>query len=472
MAYMNSPLRHRNPDGARTDSAWEAGELPAGGRRQQSSSTLGWIELECRMVKRLFLRIPFVLAPLPLLAGCNGPNWHKQEAVNTANLPIAVRVAKPRSASEVELAAPLSGVVRAKGQVQIAFQVAGQVSEVLVSEGDAVSAGQPLARLDDRLLAAQREQAAGAFAQAEAALQMALNGTRPQQIAQAKAQAAAAKAKLQQVEADYQRAQELFGQGVISGQALDTAVSSYEQTKQALISAEEQLAMAQQGPREEEVAQARAIVQQTRGALMLAETQLAYATLTAPSAGVVVMKQLEPGLTVSPGIPVIEIANLHELEVWTEVPEGDLTQIQVGDVAEITFPTAEDIITSGEIISIAPNAQPMTRGFPVKIKLPDSDEAVVPGMVALISFDYLKSPGGLVIPARAILNGSVFVAKDGIASRKAVVILKNDGERAFVQGLEPTDQVVINGQHFTGDGSSIRIVDALAIEELTRMELY
>jgi len=424
------------------------------------------------MVKRLFLTLLYLPAALPILTGCNGPNWRKQQTEDTANLPIAVRVTNPRPASEVGLAAPLSGVVRARGQVQIAFQVAGQVAEVLVNEGDEVSADQPLARLDDRLLTAQYEQAGGALAQAEAALQMAENGTRPEQIAQARAQAAAAKAKPQQVEADYQRAQQLFDQGVISGQALDIAVSGYEQARQALVSAEEQLAMAQQGPREEEIAQARAAVQQTSGALMLAETQLAYATLTAPSAGVVVMRQLEPGMTVSPGVPVIEIANLHELEVWTEIPEGDLTQIQVGDEAEITFPTAEDIIDTGRIISVAPNAQPMTRGFPVKIELPDANQAVVPGMVALISFEYLKSPGGVVIPARAILNDSVFVAQDGIAVRKAISILKSDGERAFVDGLATTDQVLINGQHFTSDGSPIRIVDALAIEELTRMEVH
>lgn len=131
-------------------------------------------------------------AVLPMLlvgftVACNGPRYQKAEEMDTAPAAFAVRVENPRESTEVDFRAPLSGTVSSNGQVQLAFQLSGKVTEVLVEEGDHVRKGQVLARLDDRVYQAQRKQALGATQQAAAQLEMLENGNRPEEIAAAQA---------------------------------------------------------------------------------------------------------------------------------------------------------------------------------------------------------------------------------------------------------------------------------------------
>ena len=388
-----------------------------------------------------------------------------------AQLVTPVRVITPQPVDQVELSAPRSGEVRAAGQVQLAFQVSGQVAAVLVEPGDEVNSGQPLAILDQRMFDAQYEQAAGALSQASSVLAMAEEGARPEEVAILRANVKAALVKLEQARKDHERADELYVEGVIAKQQLDASASAREQLSQALAAAEEQLAIAEAGPREEEIDQARAAVQSATGAVELAATQRDYATLASPSAGTVVLRNLEPGQTVSAGMPVFEIADLANLEIYTEIPEGDLSRIAVGDSARVSFPATPGLTAMATVTSITPKAQPTTRGFPVILELTGDTTGIVTGMVALVSLAYQQAEAGLVIPSRCILDGAVFVAVDGRAERREVELLRDVGERCFVEGLSPGDQVIVNGQHYVEDGGAIKVVDALGVEELTRLDV-
>ncbi|MCH7471755.1 efflux RND transporter periplasmic adaptor subunit [bacterium] len=412
-----------------------------------------------------------LLALAATVPACNGPRYQKQQSAGEGEpIPTAVRVAAPVPAEDVELGAPLSGVVRAAGQVQIGFQVPGEAEAVFVEEGDSVTVGQVLAQLDRRIYSAQAAQAAAALAQAEAALRMLEEGARPQEIAVAKAQRTSAEAVVSRARADCERAEELFREGVIPRKDLDAAQTALVQAEQALETASELLALVLEGPRDQEIAAARGARDQARAALDQASTQLDYAELKAPVSGTVVMRQLEVGQTVSTGMPVFELANLNELEVWTEIPEGRLSKIQLGDEVEIGFPAAPELRALGRVRSIAPNAQSSTRGFPVKVELVDHDENVVPGLVALVQFDYRLSPGGHMIPERAIINGSVLVVEADKAVRKPVAVLLDRGDRVFVDGLDADDRVIVNGQHYLEPGDLVAIVDALGIEGITKLE--
>jgi len=415
--------------------------------------------------------VVLALMPVMLAVGC-GPRYSREKKDTKSVAAVTpVRVAIPQPSSEVNLAAPRSGVVRAAGQVQVAFQLAGLVESVLIEQGDQVVKGQALATLDRRLFNAQHNQAAGALAQAEAALKMAEDGTRSEEIAAARAQVAALQAQAAQTNADYERAKLLFAEGVISRQSLDAAQSGSEQVTQNLAAAEQQLEMALNGPRPEQLDQARAAVQTAQGTFSQAATQLDYATLKSPTSGTVVLRNLEVGQSVAAGMPVFEIADLDSIEVRTEIPEGDLARVTPGDRAELSFPAIPGLAASGTVRSVSPNAQAATRGFPVIIELDEATTGVIPGMVALISLDYHRPPGGLVIPSRAIIDDSVFVVSGGKATRRSIEVLLDLGERAFVDGLEPDSQVLINGQHFVKDGDSVTVVDALGVEELVRLDV-
>lgn len=411
-----------------------------------------------------------LLMAMACLASCNGPRYSQSNGDDVAASAFAVRVESPRGAGDVDFRAPLSGTVQSGGQVQLGFQVSGKVSEVLVEEGDLVREGQVLARLDSRIYAAQLEQALGAGRQAEASLEMLENGSRPQEILAAQAGVDSANAVLERLERDFQRTRLLYDQGVVSRSELDAAESGLKQARESVVSARQQLELAQEGPRTEQLEQARGALATSRGSIELARTQLEYSQLRAPMDGTVVHRALEPGQVVAAGSPVLEIADLASLEVRTEVPEGDLSGIAPGDTARISFPARPDVVAAGSVLTVAPKAGMTTRAFPVTISLDDVPDTVVPGMVALVTLGFAENPGGLVIRENSMIDGAVFVVRGDRAARVPVEVIADRGGLVFVDGLSPGDKVVVNGQHRISDGDAVRIVDALGVSEITRLE--
>lgn len=437
------------------------------------------------------------LGLLALLAGlgssCNGPRYQRHDTASSerglvvrsstgsdaaagsdstaaggAAQLTAVRVVSPQPAS-AQAAAPLSATLRSTQQALVAFQVGGQVASVTRKLGDKVKAGDVLAQLDTQLFEAQRDQAAGALAQAQAQLELTLAGARPEEVAMAQSAVDSAQAVVDKAQADYDRARKLYDSGVIAKQQLDAAETGLKQAKEGLKAAQRQLEIAKQGAREEEKQLARAAVQTAQAALTQAETQLAYATLKAPFAGAVSMRQLEPGQVIGAGMPVFEVANLDQLEAETALPEGQYTNIAVGQHVQLGFPALPKVSVGGMVDSVAPRADAATRGFSVKVKLDKTPAGVLPGMVALIKLPADEKQAGLTIPRRCIVNGKVFVVESDTVHERAVQVLADQGDEVSVEGLKENEQVVLNGQEYLKDGDQVRVVDALAMDDLTTL---
>lgn len=411
-----------------------------------------------------------IMATLCLLAaaGCNSA---KQAVANDDTVPSrAVRVIEAEAVGLNGGGIQVSGVVQAQGQVRIAFQLGGLVTAVLVGQGDHVTAGQVLARLDSVPYAAQRDQASGALMQAQAMLSLTEEGARSQELAMAEAQVRSAQAIKTRAEADFNRMQQLYAEGVVAKQQIDAAESAYKQACEGLEAADKQLEMAREGARPQEIQVARSAVVQTNGALAGAQRQLDYTFLRAPISGTIVWRDIEAGMSASTGEAVFEIANLETLEITTEIPESDLTRLSVDDTAMINFPALGGLCCAATVVSIAPKAQDDTRGFPVRLNLIDPDPVIVPGLVALVEYQYQALPDGIRIPSRAILDGQVFVVTGSSAQLKTVEVLMDKGEYAYVSGVAAGDRVVINGQHYLQDGEAVTIVNALAIDEITTLD--
>jgi len=414
-----------------------------------------------------------VLTALVLTATALGSGCSKQAQADdqdTSSRGRAVRVVEAEALGANGGGIQVSGVVRADGQVEVAFQLGGLVTDVLVDQGDHVTAGQVLARLDSVPYQAQRDQASGALMQAQASLELYEEGSRSQEIAMAEAQVRSATAVKTQAEADFKRISQLYTEGVVAKQQMDAAESGFKQATEGLEAAQEQLAMAREGARPQEIRIAKSAVVQAGGALTGAQRQLEYTVLRAPTDGVIVWRNVEVGMSASPGKAVFEIANLTALEVTTEIPESDLTRLSVGDNAVVLFPALGDLSCAATVTSIAPKAQDDTRGFPVRLNLADPDPVIVPGLVALVEYQYQALPDGIRIPSRAILDGTVFIVNGTAAHARDVELLMDKGEYAYVSGVAAGDQVVINGQHYLTDGETVTIVNALAIDEITTLD--
>jgi len=224
-------------------------------------------------------------------------------------------------------------------QVELAFNGSERVAAVLVSEGDRVTRGEVLARLDTARLAPETAQVA---AQADAQQQVVdklRNGSRPEEIDQAKANVAAAVADAADTRAKYDRLQALAQSSAgraLSRQDLDDAKSAAEAAAARLAVNQQALRLQLIGPRKEDIAQAQAQLQGYRAQLAVLQSQLADAALVAPMNGTVRSRLIEPGEMASPQKPAFSLAITDPKWVRAYVTEAELGQVHPGMRATLT----------------------------------------------------------------------------------------------------------------------------------------
>ncbi|WP_275975647.1 efflux RND transporter periplasmic adaptor subunit [Geothrix terrae] len=276
-------------------------------------------------------------------------------------------------------------------QVEASFRVAGKVIERPVDEGQAVQAGQLLARLDARDLEQQVAMRRADAATAKAALDAMLAGSRKEEIAASKAALEQAQADLRRLEPDEARIRDLQQKGILSVRDYEASRASLEAARGKVQQADQQYTLVRKGPRKEDIDQARARYDQTQQALALAQTQLGYATLTAPSAGVILSKNVEPMEYVSPGTAVVTMANLGQVWLRAYVEETDLGRVKVGQKAFVTSDSFPGKRYEGRVAFIASEAEftpktVQTRKertklvYRIKIDIPNPAMELKPGM--------------------------------------------------------------------------------------------
>ncbi len=250
----------------------------------------------------------------------------------------------------------VSGTVEAT-EARLGFEAPGRLAEVFVREGDRVTAGQVLARLDTTEVAARVEQSRAQQAGAEARLLELERGSRSEEIAQARAEASAARDRLKQAVLDKDRAQLLFDGGAVSREVYDRAVTALDVAKAQAQQAEERLLLVQRGPREEQIAAQRAALAGASASLEAAAAALDYMTARAPFPGVVTVRHREPGETMSPGNPAITIMNPDDRWVRIYVPENRIGRVSIGQGAAVASDSYPDKRYQGEVTFIASEAE-------------------------------------------------------------------------------------------------------------------
>ncbi len=345
---------------------------------------------------------------------------------------------------------PDKDVIAVSGNIEVietetSFRAPGRVMERLVDEGDIVKAGQLIARLDptemEKQVDVQRgdvmtaraaladleagsrpEEIAAAEAdvdRAQAMLDKLLAGSRPEEISAADAQVRTLNAQLDRAKSEYERCKRLYDSGVIAERELIAARTAYEaavsskdalsdqkkivvegprkedilQARAALRQAKEKLALVKEGPRKQTVEQARARMAQAESALSLAETKLGYVELRSPVGGVVISKNVEPGEYVTPGSPVVTIGDMNNVFLRAYINEDDLGKVKTGGKVCVSTDTYPGKKYDGRISFIAQEAEFTPKNvqtakervklvYRVKVAIPNPDMELKPGMPA------------------------------------------------------------------------------------------
>lgn len=240
-------------------------------------------------------------------------------------------------------------------QVNLGFKVGGRISEMIVDEGDRVESGKTIASLDKSYFADEVRLAQARVATQAAILARLENGTRPEEIAQARAAVADREAALALADATLQRQETLASRDIASHQRHDEATATAGQAKAALASARETLKLAELGPRREDIDAAKAQLEAEKAALIQAERRLADAELIAPSVGTVLTRVREPGAIVGAGETVYAVTIVSPVWVRTYVSEPDLGRLRPGMKVKVV--TDGGKAYSGQVGFISPVAE-------------------------------------------------------------------------------------------------------------------
>ncbi len=325
--------------------------------------------------------------------------------------------------SVVARAEPARSIVDVSGELEavrrsvIGAEVGGRVIEIAVDDHQQVDAGQVLVRLDTDL-------ARAAVARARAAL-------------------ASAEARRSLADAELARRQELSQKGVASAAELDRAESE-----------------AQTGE---------AAVAEARAALLDAETRLAKMNIRAPFAGTVGEIDLEPGAYVGPGAPVTTLVDISAVELVVGVSDEEILALRPGDEARIEV----DVFPGREFVGTVqrPGRAPdeTTRKYPVPVRLPNPDGALLPGMLGKVRFTLGDGHLALRVPRRAVLREFdleyLFVLEP--TDERATATARRRRVRTIpvpfhpellevVEGLEAEEAVATTGARDLRDGLAVR----------------
>jgi membrane fusion protein, multidrug efflux system len=308
----------------------------------------------------------------------------------------------------------LTGQIRAKDQVALAFRLDGRMIERPVNVGDVVKAGQVVAHLDP-----QNQQ---------------------NSLRSAQADLASAEAVLTQARLAFGRQQKLLADGW-------TTRARFDDAEQALATAQAQVDSAQAHVR-------------------IAQDQLSYTDLLADAPGAVTAVGAEPGEVVRAGQMVVQLARQGGRDAVFDVPEQLIRTGPRDPVVEVALTNDPQVKASGRVREVAPQANATTRTFQVKVGLIDPPEALSLGSTVTGSIK-LSAPSGVEVPASVLTEAdgrpAVWVVdpQSQSVSLRNVDVLRYDPASVVVsQGLEAGEIVVTAGVQTLRPGQKVRLLGA------------
>src|ERR1700761_2098808 len=399
-------------------------------------------------------------------------------AYQKINAPLAVRVVQVRSpisasAAGEQMVLTATGYIVAAHKIEVASKVNGRVAWIGVDKGDRVQAGQGLVRLEDAEYRAQVQQEQGQLANLEAKLAEDEHGSRPEEIQKARADVDQAKADLADSKASLDRTRELVRQGVLAKQLLDDGQSKYDGDVAKVASLQRTLDLAVLGPRKEEIDQVRGQIEQARGALAYAQTQLDNTVIKAPVTGTILDRNVEKGEFITTGFVgdkgakgyIVTMADLNDLQVELDISQNDFPKLGPQQKGIVTTDAYPDRKYEGLIEQVSPEADRAKATVQVKVKILHPDDYLRPDMNATVSF-YNDAPSQpaeeakrvVAIPANALQNGSVFVVVNGHARKRAVTTGGASDKGTLIEsGLIGGEDLIVNPPADLKDGQRVEV---------------
>lgn len=336
-----------------------------------------------------------------MAVSCSGDKDNK-DAAKEETLPV-VKVATV-TARTVDQNGNYTATVEPELLNNISSSMPNRIKQILVDEGQYVSAGQRVVVLDDVNTFSYESQVDNA------------------------------RANLHNVQLNYDRAVELYKIGGGTKQNVDAMEIQLVNAKNALATAERTLRHARENT-----------------------------VLTSPISGVVTARNYDPG-DLTGNLPILTVARTQPVKVVINVSEGDLPHVRKGMPAVIKFDTYGDEEFSGTVTTIMPTVDAQSRTFGVEVTMPNANNKILPGMFGRVTLNLGKADR-VVVPDKAVIkqtgSGDHYVYvynQNGTVSFNKVELGQRLGDSyELISGVESGSQVVINGQSRLANGVKVQV---------------
>ena len=382
-------------------------------------------------MKKYFL-ISMLLCTSIILTGCGN-------AADDISLNTTIRTVKVQTVGDsgYENGLILSGNVTPYETVKVSFKIAGVISNLNLSEGDFVSAGQSIASLDQKDYKLKADAAQAEYDSAESQI----NNEIPFKIEQAQAAYDLSKTT-------YERVKALYESDSVTKAQLDEAETkmkvdemTLESAKAAKVTAETKLKTAQ-------------------AQLDGANNTISDTTVTSPISGVILQKLFSTGETVSAGYPVVAVGNIDKVYIEAYVTDENINSIKKGEKA-VVYAYGLNKSYEGTVDEISFTPDSTTRTYPVKILVDNKDKELRPGMVTKITLN-LNSDSKIMIPVSSIMQFSegttVFVYNEetnNVEKRKVTTGEICNDKIEITEGLTYGEKLITKGQFVLDDGETV-----------------
>ncbi len=365
--------------------------------------------IPCLSKKTNIFIIIAMIPALALIASCGGEEETKS-GKGEKIVPVEVSTVTPDTMTRL---IALSGTIEPWKKIDIVPNVSGKIESIVVEAGDFVKQGELLAKLDTEPLELR--------------------------LKQAEAAVAAAEANLNDAEVNLERMKKLRDKKTVSPQALEKAQMAYQSAK--------------------------ASYQQATSNLDLARYNLKESIMRAPFSGYITSKNMDEGDNISPMTPgqsVVTLMEISRLKIAGTVSHRNFPAIREGMPVIIRVDTYPDSTFHGEVFTVSPAADVMTRSFHIQASAENPFLIMHPGMFARLWIVSEKKEGVLSIPMDALImdeeKSTVFMVEGDRARKKIIKTgIRENTTVEVVEGLSPGDEVIVTGKSNLIDGTRIII---------------
>lgn len=403
-----------------------------------------------------------------LLASCGAKKEASEEAEGAESAPVPVQVATVTRG-------PIGRVIRADAilypinQANITPKISAPVRKFYVNRGDHVKAGQLLATLENRDLAAGIADTRAQLEQAQSSYRTTTAATLPEDLTKAQADVQSTSQALDAAKRVYESREQLLREGAIARKLVDDAKVVLVQAQSQAETAQRHLQSLTTVSRQEQVRGAQAQVDAAKARYQSAEAQYSYTEVRSPISGVVADRPTYEGEMAQSGTPLVSVVDVSEVIARAIVPVEQASWMRVGQTARMT---AGDIELTGKVKVVSPAVNPNTTTVEVWVQAANPGERLKPGVTVRVAVHTQTVTDALIVPVAALLASDeggqkVLVAgKDSRAYERPVEVGVRSGDSVqILKGVKEGEQVITVGGLGLEDKAKIRVQSAKEADE-------